>query len=163
MKNETEVYDGTSWTEVNNLNTARWKSGASNAGSTTASLVFAGETQVTPGLSSALNESWNGTSWTELTDLGQGRYGGGSSGDQTNAMLFGGYFLPTGGTNVNELWNGTSWTEIADLATITYLGGSGGNSASTNAIFMGGNIPSAANNITEEWTQAAAVKTVTTS
>ena len=64
----TESYDGTSWTEVGDLNTARNTLGAT--GSSTAALAFGGED---PGGPSSHTETWNGTSWTEITDMNQAR------------------------------------------------------------------------------------------
>mgnify|MGYP003111503534 FL=1 len=62
---ETELWNGTNWTEVNDLNTARRALGA--AGSNTAGLAFGGQ----PGKSET--ESWNGTNWTELNDMNLAR------------------------------------------------------------------------------------------
>jgi hypothetical protein len=60
---------GSSWTEVNNLNTARRNSGAS--GTTTAGLLVAGHTAPSPPIANV--ESWDGTSWTEITDINTAR------------------------------------------------------------------------------------------
>jgi hypothetical protein len=57
----TESWNGTSWTELNDLNTARDFLGG--AGTQTSALAFGGE--ATPSFLT-VNESWNGTSWTEL-------------------------------------------------------------------------------------------------
>ena len=71
--NNTELYNGSTWTEVNNLNTARERS-ASAANSQTAALCITGV--VYPGASvNAANESWNGTSWTEVNDVNTARDG----------------------------------------------------------------------------------------
>ena len=59
----TEIWNGTSWTEVNDVNTAR--ENLPGSGSTTAGLVFGGYT-TTP---QAVTENWNGSSWTEVADL----------------------------------------------------------------------------------------------
>ena len=56
----TEQYDGTSWTEVNDVNTARQQLGGS--GTQTSSLAYGGF--IPP--DSAATELWNGTNWTEL-------------------------------------------------------------------------------------------------
>ncbi len=49
----TESYDGTSWTEVNNLNTARSMGGGSPSGTSTAALAVSG---VTSGVDTAVEE-----------------------------------------------------------------------------------------------------------
>ena len=56
-----EQYDGTSWTEVADVNTAR--QGGGGAGITTAALAVGGNGPV------LIVESWNSTSWTEIADL----------------------------------------------------------------------------------------------
>jgi len=106
----TESFDGTSWTEVNDLNTGRTEN--SGAGSQTAALYFGGN--YPPG---ALTEEWDGTSWTEVADLNYGRYGQGGSGTTTAAMCVGGERPGAGYRAETEEFDGTSWTEVADLNT----------------------------------------------
>ena len=67
FKNETEVWNGTAWTEVNNLNTAR--RALSGGGTATSALAFGG---IDSSGDTAKNEVWNGTSWSEDGDLGTG-------------------------------------------------------------------------------------------
>jgi hypothetical protein len=99
-----EQYNGTSWTEVNNVNTGRTSAGG--AGTVTAGLFFGGGTPTAV----ANNESWNGTSWTETTDLNSAvRYLGGN-GTSTAALQVAG----STGADV-EQWNGSSWTEVNDI------------------------------------------------
>ena len=63
----TESYNGTSFTEVNDLNTARGQ--AAGGGTTTAALAFSGE-GAPPGFAKlAVTENYNGSSWTEVADL----------------------------------------------------------------------------------------------
>ena len=57
-----ESYDGSSWTETTEVNTARVF--ASGAGTTSAGLFFAGGPPY-----QALTEDWDGSSWTEVGDL----------------------------------------------------------------------------------------------
>jgi hypothetical protein len=103
---KTESWNGTSWTEVNDLNTARSTSGS--AGVTNTAALFFGPP--------AKNESWNGTSWTEVADLNTDRQYAGGAGTSTEALAIGGDTDP-GITGITEFWNGSSWTEIADLGT----------------------------------------------
>jgi len=106
----TESYDGTSWTEVNDLNTARGYAAAD--GTQTSALYFGG----LPPSNLALTESWNGTSWTAVNTLNTGRRSlAGSGVDNTSILAFGGNIPPV--QAVTEEWNGTSWTEVADLNT----------------------------------------------
>ena len=109
--NRTEVWNGTNWTEVNNLNTQRDAMGASQQAPSTAALVFGGSQVGTP---KNETESWNGTNWTEVNNLNTSRQNLRGSGETNTASLaFGG--KPT--TAVTELWNGTNWTEVNDLNT----------------------------------------------
>ena len=80
----TEQYDGTSWTEVNDLNTARQFSGRAGA-TNTAALCIGG--------SVANNESWNGTNWTELGDLNATKRDPASGGTTTVHSCRGGFHL----------------------------------------------------------------------
>ncbi len=65
---ETETWNGSSWTEVGDLNTARDLLAGSGASNTSA-LAFGGNTPPV----SALTENYNGTSWTEVGDLNTAR------------------------------------------------------------------------------------------
>ena len=124
---KTESYDGTSWTEVADMNTARY--GQGGAGTQTAALTFGG----TPPETGA-TESWNGSSWTEVNDLNDARQLGGSNGTQTSALLYGGTPTP-GGTANTESWNGSSWTEVNNLNTARWrLSGIGSDNTAAIAI-----------------------------
>ena len=61
----TEQWNGSSWTEVNDLNTARSDMGG--FGIYTAGLGYGGAEP--PGGRSAKTELWNGSSWSETGDL----------------------------------------------------------------------------------------------
>ena len=89
--------DGTSWTEVNNLNTARQGANVA-ANASTAALAFGG--YIGPPIE-ALTESWDGTSWTEVADLASARFNGTSAGTSTSAWLAGG---SPGTPAVTEEW-----------------------------------------------------------
>ena len=73
----TEEYDGTSWTSVNNANTARYQTSA--VGSQTASVVFGGLNgtgDAGPYTMSTSFEGYNGTTWTNLTAAPTAKAGG---------------------------------------------------------------------------------------
>jgi hypothetical protein len=59
----TETWNGTSWTEVNDLNTARYF--ISGAGSDNTNAIATGGEA--PAFTNAA-ETWNGTSWTKVID-----------------------------------------------------------------------------------------------
>ena len=100
---ETETWNGTSWTEVNNLNTARTSFAGAGANAT-AGIVYGGDI---PG-DSAKTEVWDGTSWTEVAALPtaiQANAGGGTS--STAALSTGGN---PGYTDATNLWDGAPVT-----------------------------------------------------
>ena len=145
---QTEVWDGSSWTEVNDLNQARFSAGGS--GTTTNAIMATGSTS-SPGNYVTNVETWNGTSWTETTDVNTARFRLGNAGSgATDQLIFGGASQPGTLQTITEAWNGSSWTEVSDLASAMYEQGSGGPSG-TDALSFGGNNPSVATT-TQEWT-----------
>ena len=142
----TESYDGTSWTEVNDLNTARGYAARGSGGTQTSALYFGGLVSGTP---SDLTESWNGTSWTAVNTLNTARYNlSGAGADNTSSLAFGGIYPPGQIQALTEGWNGTSWTEVADLNTArNNLAGFG---IKTSAIATTGEDPSRVS-LTESW------------
>ena len=95
----TESWNGSNWTEVNDLNQERYNfqgSGASN----TSALVFGGQL---PASSATLTELWNGTTFTEQNDRNTGVVGPASAGTATSALGFGGEGPPQ--LAVTESWS----------------------------------------------------------
>jgi hypothetical protein len=140
---ETYEFDGTNWTETNDMNTGRNDLAA--AGTQTAGIAIGGNIPPRTGIT----ETYNGSTWTEVGDMNTAKNGLGAStqGSTTSALAFGGSVPP--GTALTESWDGTSWTEVADLATARYdIGGSGTGNTSALA-FAGGTPPRTA--ATEEW------------
>jgi hypothetical protein len=139
-----EQYNGTSWTEVTEMNTSRDRTAGS--GTQTATLIISGRLD-TPNADSALVESWNGSTWTEVGDVNTARYALAASvgGTYTSTIIFGG----APGTKTNtESWNGTTWTEVNDLPTGKYaLGGAG---IQTAALSIGG-VTTVNVNTVESW------------
>ena len=99
-----ESYNGSSWTEVNDLNTGR--SNAVGIGTFTAGLVVGGH----PPLPAIANvESWDGTNFTEVGDLNTARgYLSGAGTANTANLAIGGYQSPPTQRLTNcEQWNGS--------------------------------------------------------
>jgi len=139
---ETESYNGSSWTEVGDLNTARFV--LAGAGTVTSALAFGGY-DFNPNYT-AKTESWNGTAWTEVGDLNTARYYiSGTGPSNRDAIAFGGNSGSV--TGATELWNGAAWTEQNDLNTAREL--MGDNGTTTSALGYGGNPPFLS--LTEEW------------
>ena len=140
----TELYNGTNWTEVNNLNTSRY--GPSGAGTTTAGLAYGGGI---PGGKTAATEEWNvGVpigAWSTGGNLNRAREKGASAGiSNSSALYFGGSPAPAGET---ESYNGTNWTEVNDLN--TNRDDLAGNGTQTSALATGGS-----GTVTELWNGA---------
>ena len=103
QSDHTESWNGTSWTEVNDLNAG--KTYLPISGTYTSAITGGGLGP--PSTALTVCESWNGTSWTEVADINTGDGGRVSFGeDNSNAVTVGGA--------VTEKWNGTSWSEIVD-------------------------------------------------
>ena len=133
----TEQYNGSAWTEVNNLNTGR-DQGGNNVGTYSATLYMSGATTPWPTVKTEV-ESWDGSSWTEITDVNTARRNSMGAGSQTAAMIATGLINPPISANT-ELWNGSSWTEVADVNDGRYYVASAGNS-NTAAMLVGGDSP----------------------
>ena len=161
----TEAWNGSSWTELADLATARKSIGATGVDSTSA-LAFGGNAP--PNTITGVTEEWTAPSTFSKINLGQvyynsgsnafkvtrivtvtgtwasggtvntGRGHGGGAGNSNSANLFFGGQSP-GNTTValTENYNGTAWTEVGDLNQAQhYISGTG---SSTAAIVAGGN------------------------
>ena len=62
----TEIWNGSTWTEVNDLNDGRY---VLKGGGTTTAAVLAGGYGGSPSTNPTQSEQWNGTSWTEGNNL----------------------------------------------------------------------------------------------
>ena len=148
---KTETWNGTAWTEVGDMNTARAHMTGFGISSGSALGCMEGNSV------NAITELWNGTAWTEVNDLNTSRrQGGGGFGIATSGLAFGGE--TPGAVNVanTESWNGTSWTAENALSTArraTQGAGHGGNDSGLAAGGVGVGSPSQSN-ATEEWNGA---------
>jgi hypothetical protein len=101
-----EEFNGTSWTEETDLNTARGARPGSS-GSVNDGLLFGGGPNWSVSLTNT--EYWNGTSWTELNDLATATNFGGSGGITSNsALIASGYSAPVGAFDYTQEWNVTT-------------------------------------------------------
>ena len=144
----TESWNGTNWTEVNDLNLARHYVAGAGVSNTSA-LAFGGNAPP----QTANTETWNGSNWTEVNNLNEVKELLGGSGTQTSALAYGGA-RPGGYSTLasTEIWNGSNWTEVNNLNT-GRNGLSGAGADSTSAVAFGG-VPSpspAGLDITELW------------
>ena len=151
----TEQYNGTSWTEVNDLNEGR--SAVAGTGKLTSALAAGGDSP--PGTNVNSTELWDGTNWTETANLNTARRNSAASGDSTTSSLYFGGYTTTYVANT-ESWDGSSWTEVSDLNSARgYIGGSG---SQTSAIAISGE-PSPRNYVEtwdgSSWTEVTEINT----
>jgi len=119
-----ETYNGSTWTEGNNTISARHSFGAT--GTSTACIMAGG--QLPPGTYVAVSESYDGTSWTEGNNiLTAGRSNMGTVGTTTAALSFGRFAGSV--TDSTETYDGTCWSETSDLQTARRNPGSAGTQA----------------------------------
>ena len=108
----TEQYNGTTWTEVADMAApSAIEYARIPVGTATAALMAGGGSPY-----SQTCEQWDNSSWTEVGDINTGRAFGSNSpiGTTTAGLIAGG--LP-GTQDVTEEYNGTSWAEQNDLNT----------------------------------------------
>ena len=137
---KSEEYDGSSYTEGDDLNTAR--SYLAGFGTQTAGLAAGGA----PGQKSE-TEEYNGTSWTEVTNFNTARAQLHGWGTQTAGAIVGG--AEPSLSAKTEQYDGTSWTEVGDLSTARDFLASAGADSTAAIAFGGGTAPVTA--ATEEW------------
>ena len=147
---KTESYNGTSWTEVNDMNNDVQGTYAAS-GTYTAALA-----KTNTDSPKSFIESWDGTSWTNAPDINSPR--GDSSipatGSQTATLLAGGYHNPSSpkSSDLVEQYNGSSWSEITEINSGRYANRNVG--TSTDNLLFGGYTSTYAAN-TEIWNGTA--------
>jgi hypothetical protein len=103
LQEQQNLWNGTNWTEVNDLNTARRLLAVS--GIQTSALAFGGDASPYTGKT----ELWNGTSWTEQNNLSTARRAlGGTKGSNTTACIrfWWSYSCSPSDTAATEEWTG---------------------------------------------------------
>ena len=147
VNNQSETWDGASWSTITGYTTPRRASGG--CGTQTAAINIGGSTA--PGTNdSVLVEEWNGSSWSEKGDINQARYSGDGMGNSTSALYVNGYV--SGGPayqKICESYDGTTWTEVGNTNSHHSTGGGSSNATNTSSLVYGGTPPSKVN--TEEW------------
>ena len=132
----TETWDGSTWTEVADLNAARREfmgSGATNTAMTTAG----GQSEsASPGKNTNLSELWDGSSWSNTSALITGNIYGTFAGTTSDAIVIGG--VPSVHLETTaQLWDGTTWTETSKLISGTPYGGGGHGAAASGRVGVG--------------------------
>ena len=127
----TEEWNGTNWSEVNNLIDARWSH--MKLGITSEAALAVGGEVAPAGVSSV--EDWNGSNWSAGTSLPATSAYGASAGTYDSGIVMG------WGGSETYCWNGSSWSDVATRAIHRY-NRSGGAGTSNDAFIAGGQSPS---------------------
>ena len=106
-----EQYDGTSWSEVNNMLVARRGLGA--VGTQTAGIAFSGS--IPGGANSSSTENWNGSSWSEVNNQNTAGNGRAPVGTVNTAALAVGFPYGIPPQAATEEYDGTSWSTVGSL------------------------------------------------
>ena len=142
---KTESYNGSTWTEVADLQQTGTK--LDGFGTSTAAICCGGDISNSY---SNRSETWDGSSWSEGNNLNQARNQMASiSGITTAGLVFGGQGPPPGMQDVTESYNGTSWTEVSDLNLARY--GLSGAGTTTAGLAFGGSVDPGDKGETESW------------
>jgi len=144
-KAKTELYNGSTWTEVNDM-VGGTRYDIKGTGTQTAALAFGGGAAPLR----ALTETWNGTNWTEVTNMSTARGSGAFAGGTNTAGIAAGGNSPPLTANT-ELYNGTNWTEVNNMNLARQGIGSAAYVSQTAGLAFGGEAPSANKNETELW------------
>jgi hypothetical protein len=152
-----EVWNGSSWTEAGDLNTAKHYHGG--FGTTTSAIMVGGIQAGLPDPNHvAVAESWDNSSWTEVADLNTTRAQHAGAGvSNTSGTVFGGGGWTSSPMDtvfaIQEEWNGTAWSEEADLNTARF--GTSGTGTVTAALCASGSPPPSPSTTVESWNGTA--------
>ena len=135
--NNTEQYDGTSWTEVNNMLVAR--RGLAAVGTQTAGIAFSGDAP--GGTETSSTENWDGTSWTEVNNQIATGVGRAPIGTVSTAALAVGFPYGNPPNARTEEYDGTSWSEVGDLNNGRGLNKQSAGTTTAGLVFSGDNHP----------------------
>ena len=149
MTNNSEEYNGSAWSEGNNLSNFRRGGGFGAQGTQTAAFVSGGNGAGTSPAAGLLTtaEEYNGTSWSDGGDMPATKFSHGSLGTQTAGLAFSGKT----GTNVNTdvtsvnttyEYDGSSWTAGGNYGIAN--NGMAGFGTQTAGVGVGGNYPASA-------------------
>ena len=143
---DSEVYNGSTWTEVADMNNDV-QGTYSASGTSTAAI-----TNANTDSPKSFIESWNGSAWTNAPDINSPRADASipATGSQTATLLAGGYHNPSSpkSSDLVEQYNGSSWSEITEINSGRYANRNVG--TSTDNLVFGGYTSTYVGN-TESW------------
>ena len=112
---ETEHYDGSSWTNVNNMNDDH--ASCAGFGTQTAGVAAGGHKSPTPRARND-TEEYDGTTWSNAEDMPAGRQAPQGAGTLTAGIIMGGVLDPPGDQIAGSFeYDGTDWTAGGDMNT----------------------------------------------
>ena len=120
----TEEWNGTNWSEVNDLPYTSWYAGT--AGDSSESGILFGGSADAYGTATAKTSLWNGTNWSEVGDMNTARIYMRGQGSTNNAIGVGG-LTPSDFSTCTETWDGSSWSTAASMIVANRYAGVGGN------------------------------------
>jgi len=165
-KTATESWNGSTWTSVNSIGTARY----SLAGFGTQTSAVAALGNLVPGTITAATEEYDGTSWITTISASTARGAiPGSAGTSKAGLVFGGY--TTVRTTTTEEYNSeinsitqAVWTSGGNYPSSVFLIGSATNSPQTASLAFGGQDPARVNTSNEyngtSWTAGGTMPAV---
>lgn len=124
---KTEEYNGTAWTTVNDINTARYYH--ATGGTQTSAFICGTEANGTS------TETYDGTSWCTGGNLNTGNQAQVGVGNAIAGLCAGGY-VGAADSKIAETYDGTSWTAIDDCLVVRRAPGASGTQVAV--IVMGG-------------------------
>ena len=132
----TEQYNGTSWSELNDLNQARYNISAFG---TTSAAAGVGGGSPNGAVMYDDTEEWDGSSWTASGNYPADGQGRGSAGTQTAGLAWAGYEPPGSNVTTQNTYDGSSWTSAGSFPRA--VSGVGHTGTATAALSCGGGSP----------------------
>ena len=144
-----EQYDGSSWTEVGDINTGN--NDAAGCGTVSAGVKFGGQTSP-----SKQTEEWNGTAWTASGAMNIARAYLAGLGTQTASFAVAGKTMPATDLASGETFNGSTWSN-SPASINTTRAQVEGVGTTTAALIAGGILtsPGAVQDVVESWNGSA--------
>ena len=138
VRGNTEEYNGTSWSEQNDLGTTRYST-SRGLGTQTAFIAAGGNS---PSAAPVTNsEAYDGTNWTATNAINTARSYLSGFGTSTAGLIVGGANPRSSAVNNSESFDGTNWT-ATPTTPFTVKGGATSGPA-TAGVFAGGTPPAA--------------------
>jgi hypothetical protein len=131
---ETEEFNGTSWSEVNDMPTGAY----SGSGTGTQTAAFVNNMYIgSPGERTNVTYEYDGTNWSNGGNTAETTNSRSSVGTLTAGLTVGGRPAPTTFIDKTELYNGTSWTSGVDMISIFNAGGQSSKGTQSDCIIFG--------------------------